>query len=128
MEVTEITIPTIVLRWSDWFVWSRFHLHATRDKDGLAVPDGRGVYEARLSSEAVRLTIGRAANLRMRVKQGLVRGKVPHSAGEGIRAGEDMSVIVIRWAETDRPAAAEEELHLRHIAEFGRLPKYTGRS
>ena len=32
------------------------------------------------------LAIGRTNDLRMRIKQGLVRGKVPHSVGEKIRA------------------------------------------
>lgn len=56
----------------------------------------------------------------MRVKQGLV----PHSAGERIRLSEDTSRIVVRWAETDRPACAEEELHRKHLQKHGRLPKY----
>lgn len=55
----------------------------------------------------------------MRVKQGLVRGKVPHSTGERMRAdGLDFSKIVVRWAATDRPSAAEEEMHKRHETEF----------
>ena len=33
--------------------------------------------------------------------------------------------VEVRWAETDRPAAAEEELHRRHRERFGRLPRYT---
>lgn len=61
----------------------------------------------------------------MRIKQGLVKGKVPHSAGKRIRAQEDLSRLVVRWAVTDRPAAVEEELHKKYKAKFGELPKYT---
>ncbi len=61
----------------------------------------------------------------MRVRQRLVKGKLPHSAGEKIRQYEDITRVVIRWAETDCPAAAEEELHRRYRDQFGQLPKYT---
>jgi len=60
----------------------------------------------------------------MRVRQGLVKSKISHSAGEKIRANEDTSRIVVRWATTNRPAAVEEELHKRHLNKFGKLPKY----
>jgi hypothetical protein len=83
------------------------------------------VYEVKYRDSDERLTIGKASNLRMRVKQGLVKGKVPHRAGEKIREKENTSQVVVRWAETERRAAAEEELHLRYRARFGRLPMYT---
>lgn len=60
----------------------------------------------------------------MRIKQGLAKGKAKHSAGRRLRASETVSKIVVRWAVSDRPAAAEEELHRMHVARFGRLPKY----
>jgi hypothetical protein len=72
-----------------------------------------------------RLTIGKASNLRIRVKQGLVKGKISHSTGDRIRNNEDTSNIVIRWALTDKPSCVEEELHKKHIEDFGHLPKYT---
>jgi hypothetical protein len=75
-----------------------------------------------------RLTIGKASDLRMRIRQGLVKGKTPHSAGGGIRTEEDTSKIVVRWAITDRPATVEEELRKRHLDKFGRLPKYVEHS
>ena len=75
-----------------------------------------------------RLTIGKASNLRMRVKQGLVKGKVPHSTGDRIRGLEDTSQIVIRWAETDRPSAVEEELHRAYIETYAELPTHTIRT
>lgn len=91
------------------------------------MPTELGVYEVKYIDSEERLTIGRASDLRMRIKQGLVKGKVPHSAGEKIRENEkeNLSRIVVRWAITDRPATVEEELHKRYEAEFGKLPKYT---
>jgi len=83
--------------------------------------ESQGVYEVRYPHEEQRLTIGRASGLCMRIKQGLVKGKVKHSAGKRIRATDDVASIVLRWAVTDCPAAVEEELHLRHRERFGRL-------
>ena len=54
------------------------------DFDAVRVPQIPGVYEVRLDQNDERLTIGKASNLRMRVKQGLVKGMVPHSTGERI--------------------------------------------
>jgi hypothetical protein len=59
-----------------------------------------------------------------RVRKGLVLGKLPHSEGERIRASEDVTKIVVRWAETCRPAAAEEDLFWRHYSQFRRMPKH----
>lgn len=128
MDIWRIEIPTISLNWSDWYAWSVFLRDARNDSEGVTPPETAGVYEAKLDDAEERLTIGRASNLRMRVKQGLVKGKVPHSSGDDIRNSEDTSKIVIRWAVTDRPAAVEEELHRKHIDAFGRLPKYTERT
>jgi hypothetical protein len=125
MEVEMIVIPAIYLGWSDWVAWDSLKVDA-RSGAGVRIPNGfPGVYEVKYLDETVRLTIGKASNLRFRVKQGLVKGKSPHSAGKDIRANEDTSRLVVRWAETDRPAATEEELHRRHRASFGTLPKYT---
>ena len=126
----EIHIEPIVLEWSEWHSWQDIERDARQD--GVAVPNGQpGVYEVRFRNQRDRLVIGRSSDLRMRIKQGLVRGKTPHSAGEKIRT--DMkhcqlksSDVSIRWAVTNRPAAAEEELRLRHKARFGGLPKYNG--
>jgi len=73
-----------------------------------------------------RLYIGKAGDLRLRVRQGLVKGKLPHSGGRRIRELEDISRLALRWAKTQRPAAAEEELHRAYRARFGALPAYTG--
>ncbi len=128
MDIQYIEIPRITLNWSDWYAWSDFLRDARSDPNGITLPDAEGVYEAKLVETEERLTIGKASNLRMRVKQGLVKGKVPHSSGDDIRSNEDLSKIVVRWATTERPAAVEEELHRKHIEAFGRLPKYTDRT
>jgi len=125
MEDEVITISPIRLRWSDWIPWTDFKIDA-RYGGGVRVPSGvSGVYEVKYADTDERLTIGKASDLRMRIKQALVKGKVPHSSGKRIRAQEDLSRIVVRWATTDRPAAAEEELHKKYEAKFGKLPKYT---
>jgi hypothetical protein len=124
MERQEVSIPTIVLEWSDWFSWDDLKVDA-RYGSGVNVPnDAPGVYEVKYKDSEERLTIGKASNLRMRIKQGLVKGKVPHSSGERIRANEDTSRIVVRWAVTSRPAAVEEDLHQRYQNRFDALPKY----
>lgn len=120
-----INIPPIVLRWSDWISWNDLKLDA-RYEGGVRVPNYEsGVYEVKYRDSEERLTIGKTSNLRMRIKQGLVKGKVSHLAGEKIRANEEVSRIIVRWAATDRPAAMEEELHKRYLDKFGKLPKYT---
>ena len=128
MEKQTIEIPVIELEWSDWHQWAEVKKDA-RSAQGVRVPNRTpGVYEAKFSDSEERLNIGRTSNLRHRIKQGLVKGKSPHSSGERLRTAEDVSKIVIRWAVTDRPAAAEEELHRQHMAKFGRLPKYVQRT
>ena len=123
----EIDIEPIVLEWSEWHSWDDV-ARLVRD-GGVNVPDVSGVYEVRLEGEDKRLTIGKASSLRMRVKQHLIKESGTHSAGRRIRAdiGRKISAsdISIRWAVTDRPAAVEEELHMRYKGTFGELPKYT---
>jgi hypothetical protein len=112
------------LRWSDWYYWHELIKDARRG--GIKIPNKKpGVYEVKLETSEERLTIGRASDLRMRIRQGLLKGKAPHSSGDRIRESEDLSKVVVRWAETARPAAVEEGLHMRYIEKHGRLPKYT---
>ena len=123
MEKVLIQIEPIELIWSDWFKWRDVEIDVR--KGGVRLPNGEpGVYEAKYVDQEERLTIGKASNLRMRVKQGLVKGKTPHSAGSSIRESENVNNVVVRWAVTDRPSAVEEELHKRYLAKFGKLPKY----
>lgn len=124
MENQEIHIPPIRLEWSAWNNWN--DLIQDGRSGGISIPNGKpGVYEARLKGQTERLTIGKASNLRMRIRQGLVKGKSPHSSGKQIRASENVDDIEIRWAETDRPSAVEEELHKQYLIQFNEWPKYT---
>jgi len=111
-----IRIPPILLEWSKWTAWSSI--------SRVTIPKVAGVYEVKYADQNKRLTIGKALNLRRRIKQQLVRGK-KHSSGKKILANEDVSRIVVRWATTDRCAAAEEELHEQHRNNFDELPEYT---
>lgn len=124
-ESEEIHPAPIHLEWSDWYPWQSLESDA-RTSDAAAIPPRKpGVYEVRDTASNETLTIGKASDLRMRVQQALVRGQAPHSAGERIRKDyRDRSDLVVRWAITDRPAAAEEALHTRHKERFGRLPIY----
>ncbi|SRR6266540_3381280 len=126
METETISLPPIVLRWSAWHSWHAIAADA-RSAGGVAIPHQPGVYEARYADArpGEYLHIGKASSLRFRVKQGLVKGVLPHSAGQSIRATEDLSRIVVRWAATDRPAAVEEDLHRRYRERFSSLPKHT---
>jgi len=119
-----IVIPKIVLEWSEWVRWSEIEKYARLG--GARIPNGvSGVYQARHADTDECLTIGKASNLRMRIRQGLVTGKALHSAGIKIRASENTETIVVRWAITNRPAAVEEELHRLYKIKFGKYPKYT---
>lgn len=123
-EDTSITI-TMTLRWSPWVSWHALAEDARGD-NGIRVPNYQpGVYEVKRRDEERRLTIGKASDLRRRIKQGLVKGQTKHSSGTKIRRHEDLSKLVVRWATCDSPAAAEEELHKRHRERFGELPEYT---
>jgi hypothetical protein len=127
-ETQLLEIGTLELLWSDWHPWQDFFVDA-RSGLGVMLPNKTpGVYEVRYAGkDTPRLHIGKASDLRMRVRQGLVKGLVPHSTGIRIRAAEDPGLLEIRWAVTERPSAAEEELHRLHILAFGALPTYTKR-
>jgi hypothetical protein len=119
-----IFIPPITLEWSDWHSWPSIMVDGR--SGGVYIPNERpGVYEARLVGAAERLTIGKATDLRRRVRMHLVKGKAKHSSGDDIRRYEDTTQVEVRWAETDRPAAVEEDLHRQYRKTFGCLPKYT---
>lgn len=127
MEKQVINIPPVELEWSDWFPWDDLKIDAR--SGGVKVLNRvPGVYEVKYGDNEERLTIGGTNNLRFRIKQGLVKGKTRHSAGKKIRANEDTSKLVVRWAVTSRPRAVEEELHRLYTEKFGKLPKYTKRT
>jgi hypothetical protein len=125
VELERLDLGAIELRWSEWHRWEDL-VKDDRGGRGVQIPEGTpGVYEAKLEGEEERLVIGKASDLWVRVRQGLVRGHTGHAAGAKLRANEDLSQVRVRWAVTDRPGAAEEELHQRHLRRFGKLPKYT---
>lgn len=75
-EVQHITIEPLELRWSVWARWSE--LAADTRLGGIGVPNGvSGVYEVRYEDAEERLTIGKAANLRFRVKRGSSEERPP---------------------------------------------------
>ena len=115
------------LNWCPWVSWNTLTADGRR-LGGANIPSKPGVYEAKFVEAKDSLHIGRTDNLRRRVKQGMVKGKIPHSAGERIRAVEDVSRIVVRWAETDRQVEVEAELHKEHVRRFGALPRHDRRT
>jgi len=125
-----LEIGTITLEWSPWVPWPDIAVD-DRGRGGVRIPNkASGVYEVQYAeaSGEERLHIGKATDLRWRIRQGLVKGIAPHSTGKRIRAAEDVSKLVVRWAVTDRPSCAEEGLHRLHREAFGALPKYTLRT
>jgi len=105
-----LKLGDILLRWSKWTPWNDLKKDAR--KGGNAGPGGvPGVYEVGRIGSIERMTIGKASDLRRRIIQALILGKMPHSAGKRIRANERTTTLVVRWAKTEKPAAAEEELH-----------------
>jgi hypothetical protein len=117
----------ILLEWHRWYRWPDLAV-SEKSPDCVPMPVGPGVYEVRLEGEEPRLYIGRASNLQRRIKEDLIRGYHVHPAGPAIRRSEDTSRVQVRWADTERPAAAEEELHRLHVQRFGAHPKYTQRA
>jgi hypothetical protein len=128
-QVQAIEVPPIVLAWSPWLRWNTLR-EDERRRTGARVPLARsGVYEVMAEGQRIRLTVGRTSDLRSRIKHQLVMGLGPSNpVRKAILANEDLSRVYVRWALTDRPAAAEEALHLEHVRRHGRLPKYTQRT
>lgn len=110
-----------VLEWSAWFPWNGILSGKTRP------PARPGVYEARCRNQEIRLTIGETSLLKRRVSY-LVRGDGPHSAGERIRASENVADVLVRWAVTGQHGEIEQRLHHEHRERFGCLPLYTKRT
>jgi hypothetical protein len=116
-------IGEIALHWSDWFEV----LTDDRGGQGMAISNQiPGLYEVKYADNDgdERLSVGKAADLRMPVRQGLEKGKLPYAGGIHSRGTEDLSRLVVSWAMTDRPAAAEEEQRRGYRAEFSTLPAF----
>ena len=100
-----LEIGTITLRWSSWVPWLDI-LIDNRSGLGVYIPNEKpGSYEIKRSDHGgdERLYIGQTGNLRLRVRQGLVKGKLGYPAGKQIRAGEDTSKLVVRWRKQTGP-------------------------
>lgn len=109
------------LQWSEWFPWSDIASGRIR------APGRAGVYEVRRRDQELRLTIGETNLLERRVSY-LVTGNGPHSAGERIRASEEVANLLVRWAATERHEDVEQCLHGEHRDRFGCLPTHTRRT
>ena len=109
------------LEWSEWFPWNNIYSRRIR------APEQPGVYEARHQGRESRLHIGETNLLKRRISY-LVRGDGPHSAGERIRANENVANVLVRWAVTDRHEEIEQQLHREHRDRFGGLPTCTKRT
>ena len=118
-----IEIPKIILEWSSWYKFEDIKKNV-RD-GGVNLPDESGVYQV-IDKNGEIIHIGRASNLRMRVKQGFVKGKTPHSTRKRIiENGINLNELKIQWAVTDYPNTIEELLHKKFKKEYGKLPKFT---
>jgi excinuclease UvrABC nuclease subunit len=118
-----VKLPQIKLNWSRWYSFDELREDARKSK--IKIPDLSGVYEVRDKSGNV-LHIGRASNLRHRIRQALVKGKSKHSTRERmLKDNIDFKNLKIRWARTDYPNAVEEYLHKKHKKIFNSLPKYS---
>jgi len=119
----EIKIPIIKLNWSEYYSFNELLKDAR--KDGISVPNKPGVYEV-IDENGNVLHIGRASNLRSRVKQHLVKGKGKHSTRKRmLEDGVNFNNLKVRWAVTNWPNSAEEFLHKEFKKKYGCLPKYT---
>jgi hypothetical protein len=121
-----LSIPDIWIKWS--FVESFDDIAGTGEhSEEIDLPPPEpGVYEVRCRGRYEPLYIGRTLNLRQRVRDALVKGIAVHVAGQRMRENEGPALLCVRWAVTDRPAAAEEELLRRHEKFWGHLPEYVG--
>ena len=118
-----IKIPKICLNWSELFCFEDIKKHV-RD-GGINVPNKPGVYKVLDENDEI-LHIGRASNLRQRIKQGFVKGKTPHSTrSRMLNEGIDLKKLKIQWAITYWPNSVEEYLHKKFKKAKKKLPKYT---
>jgi predicted GIY-YIG superfamily endonuclease len=122
-----VEIPVIVLHWSYPWRWEEIAGAREDSRDVDLPPEAPGVYDVRAKGRYETLYIGQTTDLMRRVYHALVKGILPHVAGEKIRENENLADLSVRWAYTDRPAAVEEELHRLHIETFGYPPTYAGR-
>ena len=118
-----IIIPEIKLNWSNLYKFKEIQKNV-RD-GGINLPNTSGVYKVLDENNEI-IHIGRASNLRSRVKQGFVKGNNKHSTRKRIiENGIDLTKLKIQWAVTEWPNSVEEYLHKEFKRKYGKLPKYT---
>jgi excinuclease UvrABC nuclease subunit len=121
-----IHITPIELSWSEWIPWESFLIRAGRD-GSIQLPPEPGVYVVR-RKKAIRkrphaIYIGKAKNLRDRIRQQLVKGG-EHRASREIREYERLCMLEISFAETRFRAAVEEFLLYSYHRKHDGLPRY----
>jgi hypothetical protein len=115
----DLPIGTVTLDWCEWTAWPEVR--------EASIPWEPGVYEVRHLNHpnSERLYIGMAKALQRRVYRGMIRNS--HHAAGTIPQDHESTQVLVRWAVTPRPAAAEEELIRAYIEQFGQLPQYARR-
>ncbi|HJN18621.1 MAG TPA: hypothetical protein QGH10_24175, partial [Armatimonadota bacterium] len=106
----ELEIGTIHLRWSYLEHWEDLAGTGEHAAEVSLPPHEPGVYEVYRSGQADPIYIGQSADLKRRIMNAMIQGTAIHQAGRKMRENEEPSALRVRWAPTERPAAAEEEL------------------
>lgn len=95
------------------------------------VLNSSGIFAVRQRGLAERLLVGRAGDLRRRLKHALVESRRRRATDDELRTKEDLTRIEMRWAlasAREAPfipwAEIEAELLRRYVAQFGQWPKY----
>jgi len=123
----ELEIGTIHLRWSYLEQWEDLAGTGEHAAEVSLPPDEPGVYEVYRRGQPAPIYIGQSANLKRRIMNAMIQGTAIHQAGRKMRENEKPSELSIRWAPTERPAAAEEELYRLHAQMWGTPPEHARR-
>jgi hypothetical protein len=109
-----------MIEWSDWVPWTSIP-YITE-----IIPEGPGVYEVVRKSQAdgKRLQIGKTIRLRVHLPDNLLGDLRESAVGGRIMAHEDVTHLLVRWAETQKHHATKRELVNLHLAQFGCYPEY----
>jgi hypothetical protein len=108
------------LEWSEGVAWTSIPYIAE------IIPEGPGVYEVVRQSQpdGVRLQIGKTIHLRQHLLGNLLGDLRDTAVGGRIMAEEDVTYLLVRWAETEKHHAVKGELVKRHLRRFGCYPEY----
>jgi hypothetical protein len=108
------------IEWSDWAPWTSIPYISE------VIPEGPGVYEVARKGQAdgKRLQIGKTIHLRVHLLDNLLGDTRESAVGGRIMAHEDVTYLLVRWAEIEKHHAAKRELVNLHLAQFGCYPEY----